>query len=74
MSGIEMMEQKYGIKIRDDSFWHPLKQKFLKRYKIFTADGCQWENGLSYRGLQKECRQWGATFKAIASNRGLNTD
>ena len=63
--GIGGMERKYGIKIRDDSFWDPFKQKFYKRYKIYTADGCQWENGLSYRGLQAECRKYGDTFKEI---------
>ena len=63
---IEKMEKKYGIKVRDDSYWNPFKRKFVKRYKIYTADGCPWENGLSFRGLQAECRKHGDVFIAIA--------
>ncbi len=63
---IERMEQKYGIAIRDDSFYDPLTMRELKRYKIYTADGCLWENGLTFRGLQAECRQHGAAFQKIA--------
>ena len=65
MKRIEQMEKKYGIFIRDDSFYDPLKQKFCKRYRIYTADGCQWENGLSFRGLQAECKRYGDTFKKV---------
>lgn len=60
------MEEKYQIRIEDDSFYHPLTGRFYKRYRIYTADGCQWENGLSFRGLQAECKKYGETFKKIA--------
>ena len=63
---IKRMEQKYGIRIRDDSFYNPRTGKTQKRYKIYTADGCPWENGLTFRGLQAECREFGETFKGIA--------
>lgn len=63
---LEKMEKKYGIKIVDDSYYHPMTGKYYKRYKIYTADGCSWEKGLSYRSLQAECRQYGDTFKKIA--------
>lgn len=66
MKMIEQMEKKYDIRIRDDSFWHPLDHKYYKRYKIYTADGCLWENGLSFRGLQAECRENGDKFKKIS--------
>ena len=62
---IDRMEKKYGIVIRDDSFWSPLKRKYIKCYRIYTADGCPWENGLTYRGLQMECKNYGDTFKEI---------
>ena len=65
MNSIEQMERKYGIKIRDDTFYDPLKNRTVKRYRIYTADGCQWENGLTFRGLQAECRKYGNTFKKI---------
>lgn len=62
---IDRMEKKYGIVIRDDSFWSPLKRKYIKCYRIYTADGCPWENGLTYRGFQMECKKYGDTFKEI---------
>ena len=66
MTMIERMEQKYGIRIRDDSFWNPLTGKYCKQYKIYTADGCLWENGLSFRSLQIECKMYGDKFQRIA--------
>ena len=63
---IRKMEEKYGIRIVDDSFYNPLKGKFIKRYKIYTADWCPWTNGLTFRGLQAECREHGEEFKRIA--------
>lgn len=65
MGPIERLEQKYGIKVRDDSFWNPVSQRYVKRYRIYTADGCPWENGLSYRGLFKECRECGESMLSI---------
>lgn len=64
---IKKMEEKYHIHIVDDSFYSPLSGKFHKRYRIYTADGCQWTNGLTFRSLQSECKEYGDTFKRIAS-------
>lgn len=71
MSMIERMEKKYGIKIVDDSFYHPLTGRYYKRYKIYTADGCKWENGLTFRDLQKECREYGEEFIKIYNRKWL---
>ena len=65
MKMIKQMERKYNITIVDDSFYSPLSNKLVKQYKIYTADGCLWENGLSFRGLQAECREFGEAFKRI---------
>lgn len=64
----EHMEKRYNVRILDDSFWDPLRQTYCKRYKIITADGCSWENGLSYRSLQKECSKYKDTFANIANS------
>ena len=61
----QKMEEKYRIHVEDDSFYDPLTGRLYKRYRIYTADGCQWENGLSFRGLQAECKKYGDTFKKI---------
>ena len=53
------LEKKYGITIADDTFYSPRRSKFVKAYKIFSADGCPWENGLStLKAIEKECEQW----------------
>lgn len=62
MAGIKSYESKYGITITNDSFTNPLTGKYQKRYKIYTADGCLWENGLTYRGLQQEIKTSGDIF------------
>ena len=65
MRMIDRLEKKYGIKIVDDSFWSPLKGKFVKCYKMYSADGCLWENGLSLDGIKKECGEWGKELVQI---------
>ena len=55
MTTIERLEKKYGIRVRKDFFsWDSNKQL----YKMYSADGCPWENGLTLKGLGEECRRW----------------
>ena len=54
---IERLEKKYGIKIVDDSYWSPFSQKLLKRYKVYTADGCEWENNMTWKRLLTMIRE-----------------
>ena len=55
MTTIERLEKKYGIKVRKDFFsWESSKQL----YKMYSADGCPWENGLTLKGLREECKRW----------------
>ena len=67
MEGFKRIEKEYGIKVRDDSFYSPRTGRMVKCFKIFTADGCQWENGLSRQGVKDEVEEWGKAFKEIAS-------
>lgn len=67
---IQQLENKYGIHIVDDSCFDPFTYKIRKQYKIFTADGCQWENGLSWRSVLRECKTWGEEFIAIKNANG----
>jgi len=68
MRGIRYLEGKYGIKVIDDSFYNPFTKKWRKLYKIYTADGCLWENGLTYRGLQQEIKVSANIFLQIKAN------
>ena len=53
------LESKYGIKIVDDGYYNPLKHRYVKAYKIYSADGCCWEKGLSnLKEVQAECEEW----------------
>lgn len=58
MKGFIRLEKKYGIKVVEDEIYNPFKGKYLKRYKIYSADGCPWENGLTKDGVKKECEEW----------------
>lgn len=62
---ITRLETKYGIKVVLDTIYNPLSGRTLKRYKIYTADGCPWDKGLSYQRLLKECTIYGETFLKI---------
>ena len=55
MTTIERLEKKYGIRVRKD-FYSRESRKQL--YKMYSADGCPWENGLTLKGLREECRTW----------------
>ena len=53
------LQKKYGIAICDDSYVNPLTGKYVKAYKIFSADGCLWEKGLrSLKAIEAECEEW----------------
>ena len=54
---IKCLEEKYGIKIVGDSFYNPLTKKYHKLYRMYSADGCWWDNGLTYNELQAECEK-----------------
>ena len=72
MASLVQFEKKYGIFIEDDSYWNPLWNRFVKQYKIYTADGCKWENGLSYKSLLKEIRENKEFFLKIKAQKEKN--
>lgn len=53
------LEKRYGIHIADDSYVNPWTGKIVKAYKMYSADGCQWENGLhTIKRVEQECIKW----------------
>lgn len=53
------LEKRYGIKIADDSYYNQMSGKFVKAYKMYSADGCCWEKGLrTLRAIEAECKTW----------------
>ena len=54
-----MLERTYGIQIKDDSFYSHLSGRFVKCYKYYDAEGCEWNNGLrTIKDVENDCRKW----------------
>lgn len=63
------IEKTYGVKIVDDSFYSYRKGRYQKAYKIYSADGCKWENGLhTIKAVETECKQWATELKGIKAD------
>lgn len=58
MEGFVRLEKKYGIKVVRDEIYNPFTGKTKMRYKMFSADGCPWQNGLTKEGVKNECEKW----------------
>lgn len=59
----ESIKKKYGVSIVYDFF-----DNGKMYYMMYSADGCLWENGLSYRGIQREIKDWGKSLIKIKSS------
>jgi len=63
------IENKYGVKIVDDSFWSPLRQKFVKQYRTYSADGNRWSTGMkTIAAVEKDCKEWEKELLSIKAN------
>ena len=59
MRGFKGLELKYGIEVvSEGEYYNPLNGKWTETFKIYTADGCCWEKGLSRAGVKRECEEW----------------
>ena len=55
------LEKKYGVHIVWD-YW-------TNEYKLYSADGCLWENGLkNLKSVEHECEEWAMQLCAIRDN------
>lgn len=60
------LEKRYGITIADDSYLDPISGKKKRMYKMYTADGCLWENGLKdLTAVNAECIKWQESILSI---------
>lgn len=55
--------KKYGVYVEEDGYFD-YSGNYRKLYNLYTADGCSWDRGLTWKGVQKECKEYGDTFKA----------
>ena len=70
MKGFLSLEKKYGIKVVSDDIYNPFSGRTSKRYKMYSADGCPWENGLTKAGVKKECEEWSKALLEIKAKSG----
>ena len=66
--GFKGLEKKYGIKVRDDSYYHPLTGRYVRQYRMYSADWCPWAKGLSREGVKKECERWAKALIEIKNS------
>lgn len=67
MKGFKTIEKKYGIKVREDGhIWRG--DRMIEQFKIYSADGCCWEKGLSRKGVKRECEEWAVALLEIKAN------
>lgn len=64
MKGFKTLEKKYGIRVASEGYWYNGALQ-IETFKIFTADGCCWEKGLSRKGVKAECEKWGDALLRI---------
>jgi len=68
MNGFKMLEKKYGITVVSEGFhWNDFFRKRIETFKMYSADGCPWEKGLSRKGVKMECEKWANTLLDIKS-------
>lgn len=64
MKGFLTLEKRYGITVETDGSLIR-NGKLVETFKIFAADGCPWENGLTRKGVKAECEIWGKDLLKI---------
>ena len=67
----QQIEKMFNVRIVDDSYFNSVSCKYVKAYKIYSADGCCWEKGLrTLKAVKAECEQWQTALSNIAEVRG----
>lgn len=69
--GFRTLEKKYGIKVVEDyKKYNDTNNSYVQLYKMYSADGCPWENGLTRSGVKAECEVWGDALLEIKKANG----
>lgn len=57
MTMIERLEKKYGITVVSEGHHYNFHTgRSLETFKVYSADGCCWDKGLTKKGLQVMCK------------------
>lgn len=69
MNGFKTLGKKYGVTVISEGFhWNDFLGKRIETFKIYSADGCPWEEGLSRKGVKIECERWAKQLLTIKEN------
>ena len=69
--GFKTLEQKYGVTVVSEGHhYHMYAGKSVETFKMYSADGCCWEKGLSRKGVKAECKEWHRALLEIKANCG----
>ena len=69
-TGFKTIEKKYGVKVRSEGYHYNIYAgKMVETFKLYSADGCCWEKGLSRKGVKAECERWANDLIAIKNNK-----
>lgn len=57
--GFVTLEKKYGVKIVSEGYhYNDYTGKTVETFKMYSADGCVWEKGMSRKAVKAECETW----------------
>lgn len=65
MRGFKTIEKKYGIKVTHDYYDWLMGDKQIEKFRVYTADGCLWNKGLTRAGVKVMVEHDAPSLKAI---------
>lgn len=73
MNGFKTLEKKYGITVVSEGFhWNDFVGKRIETFKMYSADGCPWEKGMTRKAVKAECEKWASQLLSIKNNTKQN--
>ena len=52
------IEKRYGVFITVEEYYNPRRQRFMKDYKVYSADACLWDKGFrTLKGVEAMCKE-----------------
>lgn len=68
-TGFKTLEKKYGIKVvSEGTHYNSLTGRSFETFKMFSADKCCWEKGMSRKNVKAECEKWAKQLLEIKNN------
>lgn len=66
MTTAPKLNRTYGVRIVKEDFWNDRLSKFVRSYKIISADDCVWDKGKpTLKACEEECKYWADQLKSI---------